>query len=302
MIRVLNADKSYEKGTKALDGLCINVERGSIYGLVGTNGAGKTTIIRSIMGILKLDAGEITVSGRSVYDNEQVKQKLGYVSDYPFAFRGYTLKEMGEYSAGIFENWNEERFQAMAADYNLNAKAKLSSYSKGMRKQAAFILAMSVMPEYLILDEPIDGLDPLVRRKTWKYIIDDVAEREMTVLVSSHNLREMEGYCDHIGIISEGRMVIERDLEDLKSDVHKVQVAFRDEADDTFAKAMDGMKVMHHEKRGSVHIAIVRESAEKIQETLQKFETPVMDMLPLTLEEIFVYELGGDSHEIDSII
>ena len=302
MIRVQNADKSYEKGTKALDGLCINVERGSIYGLVGTNGAGKTTIIRSIMGILQLDAGEITVEDESVYDNEPVKQKLGYVSDDPFAFRGYTLNEMGAYNAGIYENWNEEGFQTMAQDFNLDAGAKLSSYSKGMRKQAAFILAMSVMPEYLILDEPIDGLDPLVRRKTWKYIIDDVAEKEMTVLVSSHNLREMEGYCDHIGIISEGRMVIERDLEDLKSDVHKVQVAFRDEADDTFAKAMEGMQLMHHEKRGSVHIAIVRESAEKIQEALQNFETPVMDLLPLTLEEIFVYELGGDSHEIDNII
>ena len=302
MIRVQNADKSYEKGAKALDGLCINVERGSIYGLVGTNGAGKTTVIKIIMGILKLDAGEITVGGESVYDNELVKQKLGYVSDDPFAFRGYTLNEMGAYNAGIFEYWNEERFQTMISDYNLNGKAKLSSFSKGMRKQAAFILAMSVMPEYLILDEPIDGLDPLVRRKTWKYIIDDVAEREMTVLVSSHNLREMEGYCDHIGIISEGRMVIERDLEDLKTDVHKVQVAFLDEEEDTFAKAMEGMKVIHHEKRGSVHVAIVCESAEKIQETLQDYNTPVLDLLPLTLEEIFIYELGGDSHEIDNII
>ena len=302
MIRVQNAEKSYEKGAKALDGLCINVERGSIYGLVGTNGAGKTTVIKSIMGILMLDGGEITVAGEPVYDNPAIKQKLGYVSDDPFAFRGYTLKEMGAYTAGLYGNWSEERFRAMLADFNLNGKAKLSSFSKGMRKQAAFILAMSVMPEYLILDEPIDGLDPLVRRKVWKYIIDDVAEREMTVLVSSHNLREMEGYCDHIGIISEGRMVIERDLEDLKSDVHKVQVAFREEAEDTFTKATQGMNIMHYEKRGSVHIAIVRESADDILEKLQPFDTPVLDLLPLTLEEIFIYELGGDSHEIDNII
>ena len=148
----------------------------------------------------------------------------------------------------------------------------------------------------------LDGLDPLVRRKTWKYIIDDVAEREMTVLVSSHNLREMEGYCDHIGIISEGKMIIERDLEDLKSDVHKVQVAFRDETEDTFAKAIGSMNIMHHETRGSVHIAIIRESAETIQKAMQQFDTPVMDLLPLTLEEIFVYELGGDDHEITGII
>ena len=302
MIRVIDAEKSFEKGKKALDGLCINVERGSIYGLVGTNGAGKTTVIRNIMGIQKLDAGEITVDGRSVEDDPRVKQLIGYVSDDPFAFRGYSLREMGKYMAGLYEGWNEDRFRQMISEFGLDDKVKLSSFSKGMRKQAAFILAMAVMPEYLVLDEPIDGLDPLVRRKTWKYIIDDVAEREMTVLVSSHNLREMEGYCDHIGIISEGRMIIERDLEDLKSDVHKVQVAFRDEEDDTFAKATDTLNVINYEKRGSVHIAIVRDSDEKIHEALQQYDTPVLDLLPLTLEEIFIYELGGDAHDIDSII
>ncbi|MDO4868715.1 MAG: ABC transporter ATP-binding protein [Bacillota bacterium] len=302
MIRVIDAVKSFEKGKKALDGLCINVKRGSIYGLVGTNGAGKTTVIKSILGILHLDAGEILVSERLVSDDPQVKQLIGYVSDDPFAFRGYSLKEMGAYTAGLYESWNEERFRQLIGEFELDDKAKLSSFSKGMRKQAAFILALSVMPEYLILDEPIDGLDPLVRRKTWKYIIDDVAEREMTVLVSSHNLREMEGYCDHIGIIADGRMVIERDLEDLKSDIHKIQVAFKDEDEDTFAKATESMAVMHHETRGSVHIAIIREPADKIQEAFSAFDTPVFDMLPLTLEEIFVYELGGETNEIHDII
>ena len=302
MIRVANADKSFEKGKKALDGLCINVKRGSIYGLVGTNGAGKTTIIKSIMGIIRLDAGQIAVGEEEVFDNRNVKQRIGYVSDDPFFFRGYSLGEMGAYMAGLYENWSEERFWGMIGAFGLDAKSRLSSYSKGMKKQAAFILAMSVMPEYLILDEPIDGLDPLVRRKTWKYIIDDVAEREMTVLVSSHNLREMEGYCDHIGIISEGHMIIERDLEDLKSDVHKVQVAFKNEEENAYETAFKEMRVMNHEKRGSVHIAIIREPADVINEALKQFETPVLDLLPLTLEEIFVYELGGDGHEIDSVI
>ena len=301
MIRVLNADKSFDKKNKALDGLCINVERGSIYGLVGTNGAGKTTIIRSIMGILKLDAGEITVDGEPVYDNPLPKQRIGYVSDDPFAFRGYTLGEMSRYTAGIYAGWNEERFRRMVTDFALDDSIKLSSFSKGMRKQAALILALSVMPDVLVLDEPIDGLDPLVRRKIWKYIIDDVAEREMTVLVSSHNLREMEDYCDHIGIISAGSMVIERDLEDLKSDVHKVQIAFRDGAD-LFLEATDTLQVMHHEKRGSVDIAIIREPMDTIQSALRSYEPAVLDMLPLTLEEIFVYELGGDNDEITGII
>lgn len=302
MICVSNVDKSFVKGSKALDGLCINVDRGSIYGLVGTNGAGKTTIIRSIMGILKVDAGDITVCGEPVYDNAKAKQKLGYVSDDPFAFRGYSLREMGNYTAGFYPAWSEERFGRLAAEYGLDPKAKLSSFSKGMRKQAAFTLALSAMPEVLVLDEPIDGLDPIVRRKTWKYIIDDVAEREMTVLVSSHNLREMEDYCDHIGIIDAGRMVIERDLEDLKTDVHKVQTAFKDTDEDTFGRASEGMRVLHRERRGSVDIAIIREPAEKIEAAMRAHDPAVFDLLPLTLEEIFIYEIGGDDYEISSII
>ena len=302
MISVLNVDKSFAKGRKALDDLCINVDRGSIYGLVGTNGAGKTTVIRSIMGILKTDAGHITIDGQPVYDNPEAKQKLGYVSDDPFAFRGYSLKEMAAYTAGMYPSWDGERYKALTSEFGLDEKAKLSSFSKGMRKQAAFSLALAVRPEALILDEPIDGLDPIVRRKTWKYIIDDVAEREMTVLVSSHNLREMEDYCDHIGIIDNGHMVIERDLEDLKTDVHKMQVAFRDREGDTFAEAGKDLNVLHRERRGSVDIAIVRESAEKIEAAMRPHDPAILDLLPLTLEEIFIYELGGDNYEISSII
>lgn len=302
MIRVDNVDKAFSKGRKALDGLCIHVDRGSIYGLVGTNGAGKTTVIRSIMGILKPDAGQITVNGQPVYDNTATKQQIGYVSDNPFAFNGYSLREMAAYTAGLYPDWNEDRFRQLVGEYDLDTKSKISSFSKGMRKQAAFSLALAVMPQVLILDEPIDGLDPLVRRKTWKYIIDDVAEREMTVLVSSHNLREMEDYCDHIGIIDEGRMIIERDLDDLKSDVHKVQAAFRNGGEQAFAKAGANLHILHREQRGSVEIFIVRDPAEKIQEAFRPYEPVIFDVLPLTLEEIFIYELGGDRYEIDNII
>ena len=302
MIHMNNVDKSFSGGSKALASLCVHVSRGSIYGLVGTNGAGKTTALRCIMGILKPDAGEITVGGEPVFDNAKAKQRIGYVSDDPFAFRGYSLLEMASYTAGLYPTWNGNRFSQLTEEYGLDPKAKLSSFSKGMRKQAAFTLALSIMPEVLVLDEPIDGLDPLVRRKTWKYIIDDVAEREMTVLVSSHNLREMEDYCDHIGIIDRGRMVIERDLEDLKSDVHKVQVCFRDPEENIFTKAGQSLHILHRERRGSVDIAIIRESAEKIERAFRPFDPVILDLLPLTLEEIFIYELGGDEYEISSII
>ena len=298
MIRVKNAVKTFD-GNRALDGLDLHVEKGSIYGLVGTNGAGKTTVIRNIMGIQRPDEGEITVGGLNVYDSFSPKNTIGYVSDDLFFYPGYSMKQTAIFLEGIYPNFSMERFSEMAGRFELNEGAKLRSFSKGMKKQAAFILAMSQMPEVLVLDEPIDGLDPVVRLLVWKYIITDVAEREMTVLVSSHNLREMEGYCDHIGIISRGRMLLERDLEDMKSDVHKVQVAFPEDENCSF---LDELDVIHSEQRGSVRLLIIRESAGNIEKTVRKHNPKVFDILPLSLEEIFIYEAGGAEHEIRNIL
>lgn len=309
MIKVSGVRKRFD-GVTALDGLDINIEKGSIYGLVGTNGAGKTTIIKQIMGIQRPDEGEITIDGQPVYENTEVKARLGYVSDELYFFPGNGMRETAKFLAGLYPGWDMDRFEKMVADFGLDPKKKITSFSKGMQKQAALIFALSAMPDCLILDEPIDGLDPVVRLKAWKYIIDDVAERQTTVLVSSHNLREMEGYCDHIGIISKGRMVIERDLEDLKSDVHKVQIAFKggpveagaSEEAGAAADIYGDLNVLHKETRGSVTLLIVRESREKIEEVLRAKDPAILDILPLSLEEIFIYELGGESDEISSII
>lgn len=297
MIEVKGVTKYFNKN-KALDGLNINVKDGSIYGLVGTNGAGKTTIIKSIMGIQKPEEGSVYISGEQVYENTEVKKKLGYVSDDMFFFHGYNLREMGNFYKGIYDNWNEERFNYLVEDFGLKMNRKISSFSKGMQKQAAIILALSIMPEYLVLDEPIDGLDPIMRLKAWKHIIDDVAERNISVLISSHNLREMEGYCDYIGIISGGKMVMERDLEDLKTDVHKLQIAFPDGKQREFS----GLKILHRESRGSVELMIVRGKRDYIDEVIERENPAIFDILPLTLEEIFIYELGGEDDEIDKVI
>ena len=319
MIKVSGAEKSFGK-VRALDGLDINVPKGSIYGLVGTNGAGKTTIIKSLVGIQRVDDGQIMIDGQDVYENADIKSRVGYVSDDISFFPGYSLKDMQGYLKGIYPGWNRERFEALVDDFGLSPKLKLASFSKGMQKQAALILALSTMPDVLILDEPIDGLDPVVRLKAWKHIIDDVTERDTTVLVSSHNLREMEGYCDYIGIISNGHMVIERDLEDLKTDVHKVQVAFREgsegsgdpevlrgsegsgDPENHETPAFEGLEILHREKRGSVHLLIIRDKREKIEAVIRGMQPAVFDMLPLSLEEIFIYELGGVSDEINEII
>lgn len=297
MIKVNNLDKSFD-GFKALSDLNLNVKKGSLYGLVGTNGAGKTTLIKHVTGILQPDGGEILIEGSNVYENIPIKERVGYIPDDLYFFSTYNLKESAKFYHSIYPRWNQERYAHMVKQFELNEKRKLSKFSKGMQKQAAFILTMSSMPDYLILDEPIDGLDPIIRKLVWKYIVEDVAEREMTVLVSSHNLRELEGICDSIGILSKGKMMIERDLDELKSDIHKIQVAFRSPAEDPYR----GLNVLHKESRGTVDLLIIRNRKDVVEGVIGESHPVIFDMLPLSLEEIFIYELGGGDHEIESII
>ncbi len=321
MIKVEGVNKSFD-GFPALKNLDLNVKKGSIYGLVGTNGAGKTTIIKHVTGILKQDSGLVHIEEAPVYENEEIKKRLGYIPDDLFFFSPFNLKESSNFYKSVYPNWNQERYTQMVKRFELSERWKLSKFSKGMQKQAAFILTMSSMPDYLILDEPIDGLDPIIRKLVWKYIIEDVAERDMTVLVSSHNLREMEGICDSIGILSKGEMKIERDLDELKSDIHKIQVAFSaasfvgevtgggaseasgqaNGGNGDRAKIYEGLNVLHKESRGTVDLLIVRNKKDIVEELILKHKPLVFDLLPLSLEEIFIYELGGGDDEIESII
>ncbi|MBR0596803.1 ABC transporter ATP-binding protein [Sinanaerobacter chloroacetimidivorans] len=297
MIKIKNLDKSFD-GFKALTDLNLNVKKGSIYGLVGTNGAGKTTLIKHLTGILKPDAGDILIEDSPVFDNITIKERMGFIPDDLYFFASYNLKESAKFYSSIYPNWNQKRYEYMVKQFDLNEKRKLSKFSKGMQKQAAFILTMSSMPDYLILDEPIDGLDPIIRKLVWKYIVEDVAEREMTVLVSSHNLRELEGICDSIGILSKGKMMIERDLDELKSDIHKIQVAFKNAAGNPY----EGLNVLHKESRGTVDLLIIRNRKDVVEQIINEQHPVIFDVLPLSLEEIFIYELGGGDHEIESIL
>ena len=214
MIKLQNVTKRFGD-YMALDDFSLTVPKGSVYGLMGLNGAGKTTIIKHLAGYLVQDEGLVTIAGEEVLSNENVKRKTAIIPDELFFFRGYSLNEMGKYYKRIYPSWEEDRFREMMEDFGLNAKANLAKFSKGMKKQAAFCLAMATMPDYLILDEPVDGLDPIVRHKLRRYVMDDVADRQMTVLVSSHNAKEMEDICDYIGIIAGGKMIFEGDLLEL---------------------------------------------------------------------------------------
>lgn len=297
MINIEKLEKSFD-GQSALCSLDLHVKKGSIYGLVGTNGAGKTTLIKHVTGILKQDSGSLAIEGLPVYENISLKRRIGYIPDDLFFFASYNLKESARFYRSLYPNWNHERYTHMLNKFDLSDGRKLSKFSKGMQKQAAFILTMSSMPDYLVLDEPIDGLDPIVRKRVWKYVIEDVAERDMTVLVSSHNLREMEGICDSIGILDKGKMMIERDLDELKSDIHKIQVAFKAPTDDPYA----GLNVLHKENRGAVDLLIVRNRKDDVEKIINTGNPLIFDLLPLSLEEIFIYELGGVDHEIESIL
>ncbi|MBA9024810.1 MULTISPECIES: ABC transporter ATP-binding protein [Bacillaceae] len=298
MIECQKVYKKYE-GNEAVQSVELEVKQGSIYGLLGSNGAGKTTLLKIIAGILKQDKGKVSIQGAPVFENIDIKKKIIFMPDTPYFFSQYTLRQMANFYSSIFPNWNEERFQKLQDIFEIEMDKKLHKFSKGMKRQAAFWLAFSTMPDVLILDEPFDGLDPVMRKKIKNIMIQDVAEREMTVLISSHNLREVEDICDHVGILHKGRIILEKDLDDLKSDVHKIQIAFKNEPQ---AEWLREMKTLHYERRGSVWLCVVRGHETEVKSYFEQYEPVIFDMLPLTLEEIFIYEMGEVGYAIQNIL
>ncbi|MCH5212386.1 MAG: ABC transporter ATP-binding protein [Oscillospiraceae bacterium] len=297
MIKVNNVVKRFGSFT-ALDGVNINVNKGSVYGLVGPNGAGKTTIIKNIMGIYRPDSGEIKIDGENVYENTDVKSRMVYVSDDLYFFPGYSIKDMASYYRGIYPNWSDERFLKMKDIFKIDVKRNIRRLSKGMQKQTAFWLGLAANPDIMILDEPVDGLDPVMRKNVWNLMLADVAEREMTVLVSSHNLRELEDVCDHVGIMNKGKVVIEQALDDVKGNTHKVQTAFKGEFP---AELLASLEILKHERTGSLDMLILRGSYEEIENRIKEFSPLILDVVPLSLEEIFIYELGGMGYELEIV-
>ena len=296
MIEVKNVSKSFD-GFKALDGLNLTVPTGAIYGLVGPNGAGKSTIIRHITGIFKQDEGEVLIDGQPVYENPQVKKDIAYIPDDVFFYTQATINDMIKFYKGLCPNFSVERYENLRKAFELNENTKMRSLSKGMQKQAAFWLAASMCPKVLVLDEPVDGLDPVMRRQVWSILMADVAEYGTTVLVSSHNLRELEDVCDHVGIMSKGRILLERSLSEMQENIAKVQLALPDGA-----KLPEGMNILHTSTTGRLQTIIVRGSNEEITNKLAACQPLFMDVVPLSLEEIFIYELGGEHYQVKDII
>ena len=292
MLELRNITKTFGD-FKALDHLSMTIPRGAVYGLVGPNGAGKSTAIRHMLGVYRPDCGTVTLEGQPIYENPTAKSRIGSIPDDVFFFPSATLEEMRHYYRGIYKNFDDDLFNRLYDVFQLPKKSQIRRFSKGMQKQAAFHLTICTRPDVLILDEPVDGLDPVMRRQVWSLILSDVAQRETTVLISSHNLRELEDICDHVGIMDHGHMLLERSLADMQGNTVKLQLV---------GPVPEGLDVLHEAASGRLNTLIVRGTAEEVSEQVAATNPAYFDVLPLSLEEIFIYELGGVNYEVKNIV
>ena len=289
MIEVKKLVKTFD-GFTALDSATLTVPKGAVYGLVGPNGAGKSTLLRHITGVYKQDSGQVLINGVPVFENRNAKERVVSIPDDWFFYNQSTIREMAKLYAGMYPRFDWGRFEKLRGLFCLPEKKAIRRMSKGMQRQAAFWITMSCMPEYLVLDEPVDGLDPVMRRQVWQVLLDDVAARGTTVLLSSHNLRELEDVCDHVGIMDQGKVLLERTRSDLQDSTVKIQVAYPTPQEPALPAEL---QVLHHSQVGRVHTYIMRGSSEEICRRMQITSPLLLEAIPLTLEEIFIYELGG---------
>ena len=297
MIQVRNLTKTFD-GFAALQEASLTVPRGSVYGLVGPNGAGKSTLIRHLTGIYRPDSGEITIDGEPVWENASLKARVAVIPDDWYYFSSASIRDMMRFYRGFYPRFSMERYQKLGEIFRIDEKRTIRRLSKGMQKQAAFWLSLSAMPDCLILDEPVDGLDPVMRRQVWSLVMGDVSERGSTVLVSSHNLRELEDVCDHVGILDHGKVLLERSLAQLQDNMVKMQVVFRDGMTEVPAD----LPVLHVSRVGRIHTLIMRMNAQEAAARLAVYDPMLVDAVPLTLEEIFIYELGGADYAVKDIV
>ena len=292
MLEAKEVVKSFD-GFRALDSATLTVPKGTVYGLVGPNGAGKSTIIRHFTGVYRPDSGKLLLEGAPIWENTDAKRRMVVIPDDWYYFPQASIAEMAKLYAGAYPSFSWERYEKMKQVFPLNDRQMLRRMSKGMQKQAAFWLTMCCMPEYLILDEPVDGLDPVMRRQVWSLLMGDVADHGTTVLVSSHNLRELEDVCDYVGIMNRGKMLLEKSLADMQGSTVKLQLV---------GDAPQELDILNASVSGRLKTLIVRGEAEEVGAKMAACKPAYFDVLPLSLEEIFIYELGGVDYAIKEIV
>lgn len=296
MIKAVNVSKTFGDFT-ALDRLSCEIPRGCIYGMVGSNGAGKSTFLRLIAGVYKADSGEITIDGQPVYENPAMKQKIAYVPDELYFLQGATMNRMADLYTASFPTFDRKYFGMLTDLFKLDPKKPLNTFSKGMKRQASTILSLACRPDYIFFDETFDGLDPVMRQLVKQLICDDVMQRNATAIITSHSLRELEDTCDQLALLHQGGIVLQSDVQNLKTNLFKIQAAFSTEVDQS---KFEGLNMLQYQKRGSVITMIVRGNREATVARLQAMMPLLLDVLPLTLEEVFTYEMEAIGYTFDA--
>lgn len=298
MIELKNVSKSFD-GIEALKNVSVTVREGEVFGLIGTNGAGKSTLLRLACGVFKPDDGLAIVDNMPVYDNVHAKAKLFFIADEPYFFNGATPKDMERYYSSVYRNFDRERFYLYLNSFGLESRRRISTFSKGMKKQLAILLGLSAKTEYLLCDETFDGLDPVMRQSVKSIFAKEMQERQFTPVIASHNLRELEDICDHVGLLHRGGILFSRDLEDMKLGIHKLQCVFQEPVErGDFAP----LEVMSFDKRGSLFTITARSSREELEEKVQSMGPVFYEVLPLSLEEIFISETEVQGYDIKKLL
>lgn len=296
MINAVNVTKKFDN-VIAVDNVSATIKNKNVFGLIGTNGAGKSTFLRMLAGILKPDSGSIEIDGESVYENLNAKKKFFYISDEQFFFPNSNPKEIKQYYKALYENFNENRFNHLMKTFGLDENRKIKTFSKGMKKQVSVICGICAGTDYLFCDETFDGLDPVVRQAIKSLFAQDIDERGLTPIIASHNLRELEDICDNIGLLHKGGILLSKDLCDLKLDLHKIQVVFPENISDEL-----NLDIIKSERRGSLRALTIRGNREEIEKYINSLNPIFYEILPLSLEEIFIAETEVVGYDIKSLI
>ena len=297
MIEFKNLSKSID-GNLILDSIDLQIKKGSVFGLLGSNGAGKSTILRLMCGIYKQESGELLIDGEKVYDNVKIKRQIFFINDETVQFTSFTLKDLKKYYRNYYPNFSDETFEKLRKIVNLPVDKKISTFSKGMKRQAIVITGLSCQTEYLLLDEAFDGLDPTMRIIVKDIIFDAMLDRQMTVIISSHNLKEINEICDSAAMIHNGKIIFCRELDEIKNNILKIQTSFKQEyTKEDFPE----LEILHFEKKQSVYYIIVKGEIDEIKKYVTQKSPAFLDILPLTLEEIFIYEMEALGYNANGI-
>ena len=299
MIEIKNLSKSFDGKNYVLENLNCKIKDNAIYGLVGANGAGKSTLLRLINSIYIPNNGNILIDNEEAYDNEALKQKMVFVPDDLYFYPSYSLMDMAEFYKAMYRDFDMNYVINTANTLKLNPNAKISSFSKGMKRQCALICALATNAKYIFLDETFDGLDPVVRKYFKKLLSDAMSKKDTTIIMTSHNLRELEDICDNLGLLYKGNILFESDIDTLKTNMFKVQISLKDDFD---KKKFKKLKILSYKKIGSVATLIIDEEGKDSRKYLESLNPIILDYLPLTLEEVFIYQMEALGYEFESVI